>query len=301
MSRHPSRPALWGAAAVAVAGLGGAAALPAVASAEIYGGGYAQVAKNKRNNDIGNNSLMTVNVNGTGVRINVYAITRRCTTLGTRELRTTIADPASFPALNAVRTVRGKSGKLRTRVRLTVQLLRTGPDQLDGTLTMVGTLRNGKRRTRCRGTLPLTLRRNGSGPQPGTAGNRSRFGITSERIGGFRAPIAIVTRPDGRLGAVWATRIRCQSGRKAWNADTSNLAPPFTVRPDGSFRGNERLREQGGRGRNRYRYRFNGTIRGRIGSDGLARGTVRISSRVERRGYYPLVCKSVTARFVAAP
>lgn len=297
MSRRPSRPAALALVAAAVAGGG---ALPAVASAEIYGGGYLQIPKSVRAY-AGNDALVTVNVNGNGVRLSVAAATSRCTTLGARELRTTVADATNWQAISAVRTLRARSGALRTRVRLTVQLQRTGPEQLDGTLTMVGTLRNGKRRLRCRGTLPLSVRRNGPSPRPGTAANHSRFGVTSQRVDGFRAAIAIVARPDGRLSAVWATRFRCQSGRKAWNGSFRNFAPPFAVRADGSFRGTERHREQGGRGRKRYRYQFNGTIRGRVGSDGLARGTVHVSSRYEQRGYYPTVCKSITASFVAAP
>lgn len=299
MSRRPSRPAALALVAAAVAG---GAILPATASADVFGGGYAQVIKNKRADDLGSAANVSADLQGAAVRVTVIATTRRCTTGGLQRLSGVVPDPGTSQTFTATRTVRLKIGRTRGRVRIAIEGRRTAPDAFSGTVALIGTIRAGKAKSRCRATLPIELRSTTPAARPGTAFGLSRYGTTSERLDGQRAGALLVSRPDGRLGATWTTRFRCRSaGRPNGGGIATTVAPPFRVRPDGSFRGVERHFERGGKGRTRYSFSFKSTISGRIGPDGVARGTVRASSRYERFHYYPNVCRTKTASFVAAP
>jgi hypothetical protein len=75
------------------------------------------------------------------------------------------------------------------------------------------------------------------------------------------------------------------------------LPPPRRPSPIDPFDPRERGKTEKGR----YTYRFVGVITGRIGPDGIARGSVSSATRYTETGFFPKVCRSKKASFAAAP
>jgi hypothetical protein len=195
---------------------------------------------------------------------------------------------------------RDRSGAVRRTHRVTFS------GRFDGT-TAVGTItatlrlkrRDGSRRRCSYGPLPWQLRLveapaatpAPAAPQPGA----TYYGLTSQRLKGERRPFLLVVAPDAtRIDtAVMGYIKQCRIG--PWPSD--NMSPPFSVRPDGTFRLRERFTERFADARERYLVRIDGRF-----TAGGARGTLRVTSVARQRGSRRLVdrCDTGPVTFAAS-
>jgi hypothetical protein len=194
-----------------------------------------------------------------------------------------------------------------TRLRATVALAPAAPGVLGGTVRVTGTTHDAKRPHRCDLTVPVTVRSHQSLLVPRAPGSvdaaAPRTGLVDVSLP-RRLPgaIAITKRADGRLHAMWSIAFRCRTGGRRFDDPAFETAKRFPVRAGGAFSGVERSVRRGVSGGDRFVYRYESRITGRIGSDGIARGTVSNASSTtwpggKRRGTR---CGTGTRRFVAA-
>jgi hypothetical protein len=251
-------------------------------------------------------TLVSMTTSATAARLRVDFQTPRCGTAETLRGRVTPAPGGNAEylaiAVDAARKVRNR----REHLDYAVSLRPAAPGVLSGTASVRGTFRNGRRTIRCNATSPVTLRSRSAVTTPlqtsPTDPALPRTGILASTVQPrVLASIAITKRTDGWHHAMWTEHISCVSGGTRSSFETVDLVPRFRVRTDGTFRGREVVRERGRTKDGPYRYTFVGTIRGRIGADGIARGTATSRSRYRQKGFYDKVCSLGRTTFAAAP
>jgi hypothetical protein len=162
---------------------------------------------------------------------------------------------------------------------------------LSGTLTADGG--SGKIRLRakgCRGYTRNVVFRTEAAPVGGPAfprPNSMLLGLSAQTAASVRLPVVIRVAKNGRVFAIWHVSLFCGKG----NITRIDATPVRTVRPDGTFGGNQtyRIRYSDGTSQ-RYRVNFSG----RFTTDGAA-GTLRMT--MTERGYKP--CRSGTVAWTA--
>jgi hypothetical protein len=282
------------------------------AAANTWGGGTvgAQPSRIASRAYAGRGALVSLFTSGKRARLFVSIRSDRCVVNG--ELHgTAVKQPGGAPSLHAVtvaarRTVTTRSTPGRSRARLSVALAPVAPGVLVGTVQARGrvTLRGRTRRCALRETVTVRSRAALASPSAGltTDPGATRAGLVETPISPrVRGAIALARRADGRIHGLWSVHQTCRSGPKRSADDYVNVAKRFRVRADGSFRAREsvvtRNRVKGGL----ERLHFVATISGRIGPDGVARGTVSVRSRSRLKGYDDLVCRMPSTPFAAAP
>lgn len=306
-----SRPRLARLAAVAPVLLAGVS-LPAAASAspttanQWSGGALSPDRQSGASRYPTRGTLVSMTTSSSAARLSVSFQTPRCGTAET--LRGRVVQQAGGTAehlaisVEASRRVRNR----RERLDYLVALRPASPGVLVGTAAVRGTFRNGRRTIRCNASSAVTVRSRSTlvaPPQPfSTDAALPRLGVFRSTISPrVLAAIAITKRVDGFHHAMWTERIRCVSGGRRSSFETVDVVPRFRIRADGSFRGRHVVTDRGRDENGRYVLRFVGTVRGRIGADGIARGVATSSSRFRQRGFYDKVCSIGTVRFEAAP
>jgi hypothetical protein len=291
--------------------LPGSAAADA-AAANTWGGGTAGAAPSRVTGRgyAERGALVSVVTTASRARLRISLRSDRCTVNGTLRGTTTVQPGGTGDLLalsvTARRTITTDITRGRTRARVSVALTPAAPGVLVGTVEARGRVALRGRNRPCRMREAVTVRSRAVLATPPAAATTApavlRTGIVETRVTpGVRGAIALAPRSDGSLHGFWTFHQTCRSGSKRSADDFVNVAKRFRVRADGSFRSREsvvtRNRVKGGR----ERLHFVATISGRIGPDGVARGTVSMRSRSRLKGYDDLVCRMPSTPFAAAP
>ena len=179
--------------------------------------------------------------------------------------------------------------RLETRVRWSLSA-RVGPRLARGTLTIRGRRTKG-RRQRCRArpkrrfTARLVTPPQGAPAAPRRGG--TYLGLARNKVvRSYRGAVVVRVAPGGRQAyGIWEARAPCRRGGPEV---FGNFTPPTRIKPDHSFRRNERFRIRYSDAVVRYRVSFGG----RFTTDGV-RGTLRLRARIyDRRGRLRTTCDS---------